>query len=294
MDVHPLDGVLAAREQRVPLGQEGFEAAFGAGLAQAAVACLEAGRTPCEQTLAGIPDVALVAMVHLHVRPVVRQVEENTRGGDGEGVRGIQRKKVHAGLVCMPVADVRAQVELGELPRAGNLREGPHADLVHPERNDADPGGAVEGVDHQAFRQQMRQIHGRNGPVRKQQVVPALGHDPRRLWHGPRTMFGGRQDPIHLPEARLPSENVGNKALLMVLAPGFLTKSTAVWPPAIWLEISLGFRVSIPACPPPQRRPAGTRTCRKPTIIRLKSLPFTALTPRSWPMAWRSIRARRS
>ena len=97
----------------------------------------------------------------------------------------------------MLFAYVGAQVELRKAVDAGDTGSRAEADAIHPEGNDADPGGAVEGVRHKSGGQQGRDGGGRNRPVGEEQVIPSLGDRPvafgQRRW----PVTGGVEDVLH-------------------------------------------------------------------------------------------------
>src|SRR5207249_4144002 len=61
-------------------------------------------------------------------------------------------------------------------------------DVRHPERHHSDPRLAVREIERQTCGQPAAQQLRVHRPVRKQQIVPALRHQPRRLRYRPRSM----------------------------------------------------------------------------------------------------------
>ena len=198
MDVHA--GKLSpapCSEERIALGQEAFDAALHTRLAQAPIARAKMRRPLAEHPIAAVMNHALCGELHLHPSPVVRQPKEEARGGDGKGIGGVERKEVHTWLIRMALAHVGAQIQFREAVRTRNPRKASQANLIHPEGHHTHPGGAVEGIHRQRFGEQVRQLTGRQRPVRKQKIVPALRHHPRRLRKGPGTVLGRREDVVH-------------------------------------------------------------------------------------------------
>ena len=124
-------------------------------------------------------------MLDAHLRPVVGQAEEGAGEEHGGGVGGVEGEEVDSGDVGVGFADVGAEVELGKAVGSGNDGQAADLDAIHPEGDDADPGGAVVGVGGEAGREQAGDLRGGQRPVREEEIVPALGHGPAGLGQRP-------------------------------------------------------------------------------------------------------------
>ena len=127
-----------------------------------------------------------------HLRIVVGQTEGCPGEADGHGVVGVEAEKPDAGLSVR--RDVGSEVQLRKVRERGDARQaaGPHA--AHAERHDAEPGAAVEGVQAQGGRYERTEPFFRDGPVHKEQVVPAHGERPGTLRQGVRAVFRPAQN----------------------------------------------------------------------------------------------------
>ena len=78
--------------------------------------------------------------------------------------------------------------------------EGADAEVVDPERDDAHPGEAVEGVDEEAWREERCDLVSGYGPVREEEVAPVLGHAPWPRGKRVRSVFERGEDSRHLKD----------------------------------------------------------------------------------------------
>src|SRR5262249_14975610 len=99
----------------------------------------------------------------------------------------IQRQEIDAGSAGL-VADIGAQVQLWKAAGKWNRRQAAHLDTVHPERDYPDPCGPVKRVELQAVGDQACDCRGRNRPMRKKEVIPALSDHPASGGQWPRTL----------------------------------------------------------------------------------------------------------
>ena len=118
----------------------------------------------------------LAAPLARHACAEVRQPVGAARSVDGEPARGVEREEPDARLA--PARHVRAHVQLQELGHVRERQRPPQAEAGDGEGRDAEPGGAVPGLQLQRLRHQGPQLILGYGPVREQQVVPRLAHDP--------------------------------------------------------------------------------------------------------------------
>src|SRR6266403_1006271 len=112
-----------------------------------------------------------------HVREKIWQVVKGTCGANGWHVGCVQTKKVHAWFV--PESHISTNIELREAGEPWNGRESAGAYAAHPEGNDAHPALTVEPIERELGGDQSPDCLRSNRPVRKEQVMPSLCHDPR-------------------------------------------------------------------------------------------------------------------
>src|ERR1035437_3542371 len=168
---------------------------------QPPVARHEQDRLACEPSPAIKQKLPLRPLLQPHLGPVIRQAIEGAPHSHGQQVVGLQREKTHARRSRLVVANVGAQAQLRKAARPRNRRHAPELDPVHPERHHPQPRGPLERVHLQALGHQRRNRRRRNWPVRKQQIVPALGHHPAARWQGPRPVRCAYQVLQHGPVA---------------------------------------------------------------------------------------------
>jgi len=109
--------------------------------------------------------------------------------GYGEGIRGIEAEKPDAWLAVGD--DVGSDVQLGEGGNPGEGWSAAETHTGHAERNNTNPGKAGKGVYFKARRNSSAQGLLRDGPMREEEIVPALRHDPWAGWQRPRAMMEG-------------------------------------------------------------------------------------------------------
>ena len=129
-----------------------------------------------------------------HLRRVVRQVEQRARGPDRDRIPGIEAEEVHAGTAVHP--HIRPDVELGKRRDPWQRRDSTRRDIRHMERHDAEPRLRVVEVELKTGRDERAECRHVERPVREEQVVPGLRHDPRRIGHRPRPVPGDLQNPV--------------------------------------------------------------------------------------------------
>jgi len=148
-----------AGKEAVALGEEVLDGA-GAALHEAAAGAEaaetggEADGLAAEQAMAVEGELAVAAGLDFHLGPVVGELEDAAGDHDGEQIGGVEGEEVDARCAGFAVADVSAEIELGELAHAGDGREAAEADAVHPEGDNAEPGRAVEGIRFEALGEQ--------------------------------------------------------------------------------------------------------------------------------------------
>src|SRR6516162_6810834 len=106
----------------------------------------------------------------------------------------VEAEKINPRLSA--VSHVRAEVQLGKLRDPRQRRYARRTQVIDPERRHRNPGAVLEGVEGQDLRNERPQLFCRNFVMQEQQVVPALGHDPRRHGRGPWAMSGSEKDGI--------------------------------------------------------------------------------------------------
>src|SRR6266576_6676589 len=130
-----------------------------------------------------------------HIREKIGQMVEGARGVDGWPVSRIQTKKIHACFIAE--RHVGTNVEFGEAGQPWKRGQPARTYAAHPEGNDTQPAMVIKHIQRE-LRWNQGPHHLRcNRPVRKEQVMPALCHDPRSRWQGPRSMRNELKSRMH-------------------------------------------------------------------------------------------------
>jgi hypothetical protein len=121
----------------------------------------------------------------------VGKVKKTTSCPYGEGIRGVETEKPDTG----PTIEfyVEPQVQLRKSREIREIWQGPAHDTLHSERDDSDPGGAVELLNFERWGDKRLQLRGGNRPVGKQQVAPRLPPRPFGIRDCPGTMINSRE-----------------------------------------------------------------------------------------------------
>src|ERR1041385_5906350 len=122
-------------------------------------------------------------------------MKEFARCPDGSMIGCIEAEEVNPGLAT--IGHVGAHVKFGETRKAGQRGNHPGANSAHPERNDADPALAIKKIERQLRRDERANLRRSERPVREQQVVPDLPHDPASRSDGPGTMVDRMEEGMH-------------------------------------------------------------------------------------------------
>src|SRR5690348_3217263 len=131
----------------------------------------------------------------LHCGVEIRQMKEFARCPYGGKVGGIEAEEVNAALAS--VGHVGSNIEFGETRKAGHGGTYAGANSAHPEGNDADPALAIKKIERQLRRDERANLRRSERPVRKQQVVPDLPHDPGSRSEGPGTIVDRMEEGMH-------------------------------------------------------------------------------------------------
>src|SRR5579859_1982001 len=131
----------------------------------------------------------------LHCGIKIRKMKEFPRCPYGGKVGCIEAEEVNPGLAS--VGHVGSNVEFGETRKAGQGGNHAGANSAHPEGNDADPALAIKKIERQLRRDERANLRRSERPVRKQQVVPDLPHDPGSRSDGPGTMVVRMEEGMH-------------------------------------------------------------------------------------------------
>jgi hypothetical protein len=180
--------------QAVPLGKKIFKTSADR-LKRGADRPVARGESPGHGTRFSLTVVFdRVAVRHdAHLCYEVWKVQQRFRRLNCQRATCIQTEKVDPRLIAN--AYVRADVQLGKL---GDPRQRWHASrrhVRHVKRNDAEPRRPVEQIKRKVGRNLTTEGFSINRPMREEQVVPGLCHDPRavRHWPGPmRDLFQDR------------------------------------------------------------------------------------------------------
>ena len=129
----------------------------------------------------GRPSVHAVLGPHEAAAVTVRQAVGARRVGAGDAALGFEGQEEHAGLAA--VCDVGAEVEFRKGRDAGHLRRPSGTHAGHVERDDAEVGRALVGVQFQTFGDVRRKAFGGHRPVQEGQVQPRLHQGVPTLRH---------------------------------------------------------------------------------------------------------------
>jgi len=122
-----------------------------------------------------------------HLRPEVRESVEPSGRRDCEGTGGVEGEEVDTGLSVD--SDVRPNVELGE---RGEARDGvcpASAQAGESKRRHADPGATLQLIEWKLRRHMGPYLSGGHVPVREEEVLPRLRHDPWAVRKRPGAVF---------------------------------------------------------------------------------------------------------
>src|SRR3954447_5885674 len=187
VDLGAVDAGLVGGVEAVALGEKVLERArrWHERVARAAVPPLEDEWPGPLAPDAGVPDRAS-APHGLHARLEVGQFVRPPRRLDRDQARGVEAEEPDSRL---PVdRHVRADVQLREGGHDRQRQRAAQAEAGQHERRHPQPGAAVVLLDRQRRRHQAPERAGFDAPVRKQQVLPALAHDPGAGRQRPRTV----------------------------------------------------------------------------------------------------------
>ena len=121
----------------------------------------------------------------------VGKVKKTTSCPYGEGIRGVETEKPDPGPTLMIY--VEPQVQLRKSREIRKTWQGSAHDTLHSKRDDSDPGGTVELLDFERWRDKRLQLLGSNRPVSKQQVAPRLPPRPAGIGNCPGSMIYARE-----------------------------------------------------------------------------------------------------
>lgn len=142
-------------------------------------------------TMAAIVD-SVVDTFTSHDGVEVGEMKEGAGEGDGYGAGGVEAEEIDAGDATG--GDVGADIEFGETGEAVDGRQAARMDVAHAEGDDAEPGFTVEGVEGEQVGDEGAQGGGFDRPMREEEFMPALGHDPASRGQGLLQVSGGVQD----------------------------------------------------------------------------------------------------
>ncbi len=126
-----------------------------------------------------------------NARTEIGKVKEAPRRPDGERIRGVEAEKPDPWAAFE--VDVEPQIEFWKCREVRKIRQRPAHDTLHSERDDSNPGRAVEGLDFERWGDQGSQRRRWNGPVGKQQVAPRLPPRPSAIRDRPGAMVKPRE-----------------------------------------------------------------------------------------------------
>ena len=149
----------------------------------------------------------LAVSLYRDTRMKIRQMKPRSRCFHRNAIRSIQTEKPHPRLIARPY--VSAHIELRESRQTGQRRRAAQPHPRHAKRHDAHPGASSKRVNLQAAWNEFLHLPNRHFPVREQQVVPVLRHQPRPFRQCPRPVLhrfqGGMHSGLIYPRPALPN-----------------------------------------------------------------------------------------
>ena len=159
------------------------------------IVSLKLGRSSAGMSsLTGVLDPAIPFRA-MHPCAEVWQVKPCACDSDRNGIARIQAEKPHARFSA--TGYVRAYIQLGKRGEPGKGRSPAQPHAGHAKWDDRKPCLPVKGIDlHLPGDLRLQRFDGHR-PMRKQQILPFLLHDPWAGRHGPGAVRGLVQNPAH-------------------------------------------------------------------------------------------------
>src|SRR5271157_5925916 len=196
MDFAAVEALAVIGVQAITLSEEMFKRARSRmeHLGTRPVRAAQFGGLRSVLPLGNIFDPGAAPAHQLHGSLPVRQAIKHARTPHRRQIAGVQAKEIHAGF---PVArDVGAHVDFGKMREPWQRGHSRRPQMIDPEWRDRHPRALLVSVEREHLRHERANHLWRQSVVQEQQVVPALGHDPRRHRRRPGAMRGGEQNRI--------------------------------------------------------------------------------------------------
>src|SRR5580700_4843071 len=188
------DLVLIGRVKAIALGEPMLKRTF---LAQAyfgsrTVASVKFRGTA--QTARGIMN-AFAILLRTHRCLKIGQMIKPAGSPDCRKIGRVEAEEINSRLASKVY--IGADIQLRESREAGERRQPANSNSAHAKGNDSKPALAIEGVERELYGDQRSHGNCGNRPVRKQQIVPDLLHQPWARRQRPRTMFNRLEQQVH-------------------------------------------------------------------------------------------------
>src|SRR6202042_2218205 len=169
------DLIIAGRVKAIALGEPMLNRTF---LAQAycgsrTVAAAKFRGTA--QTARGIMN-AFAILLRTHRCLKIGQMIKRAGSPDCRKIGCVEAEEINSRLA--PKGCIGADIQLRESREAGEGRQPASSNSAHAKGNDSKPALATEGVERELCGDERSHCNGGNRPVRKQQIVPDLLHQP--------------------------------------------------------------------------------------------------------------------
>src|SRR5271156_277948 len=117
-------------------------------------------RFGAQKALALVSEFPLAAYLDRHASPMIGQMEDGLGHHDRQWVGSFQAEEIDPGAVGISFPNISPEVQLGKSAGPGNMGYPAQLNPVHPEGDDAHPGGLIESVYLQAGGKQRFQFGG--------------------------------------------------------------------------------------------------------------------------------------
>ena len=137
----------------------------------------------------------ILTHLYTHFGFEIWQGVQPASGQDGERIRSVEAEEINSRLIGE--RDICAHVQFRKAGEPGQRRQATGVNVAHVEWGYRKPALALVGVKFQVARNQRTKHTHRNRPVREQQIMPGLCHNPRSGRQRPRPMRGEREGGVH-------------------------------------------------------------------------------------------------
>jgi hypothetical protein len=131
-----------------------------------------------------------------HTRQEIRQMKPRPRHLHRNAISRVQAEKPHPRLSFR--IHIGPHIQLWKCRQTRQCRRPTQSHARHPKRHNADPRSTVERIELQTARYQLSHFFRGHRPMRKQQIVPVLRHDPWLFGQCPWPVLYKFQRSMHL------------------------------------------------------------------------------------------------